>query len=265
MNYTMKQTLLTILVLLFLQSIEAQKETQKFSLGVQSGVNFTYNMLPENDYLEGDLFLGNSLGVVARNYLTRYKQKWGPFTNWVNVYLDYGLMYHYRGYNYQAGNSSVLREKIRASLPVILVLRADNKYGTRKWKRKQRYLLVRTGVQLDFNFSPITMASVNTPNFSIQEFNNLGRTNLYYTGGFGLQQYAKNNASFAYVGLSYYASVGRNVNGTFDIVDNGTFAVRDQLTFRRLGSYFSLDCQYFFDLKKRVKIEDRTIYNPRYL
>lgn len=261
----MKQTLLTIFAFFSLQFTQAQKETQKFSLGLQSGVNFTYNMLPENDYLKGDLFLGNSLGVVARSYLTRYKQKWGPFTNWVNVYLDYGLMYHYRGYNYQAGDDSVFREKIRASLPLMLVLRADNKYFSRKWKRNKRYFLVRTGMQLDFNFNPITVASVSTPNFSVQEFNNLGRTNWYYAGGFGLQQYAKNNASFAYVGISYYASVGRNVSGTFDIVDNSTIAVKDQLTFKRLGSYFSLDCQYFFDLKKRVKIEDRTIYNPRYL
>ncbi|MEN0045537.1 MAG: hypothetical protein AAF806_00620 [Bacteroidota bacterium] len=261
----MKQTLLLLLALFFLCSTHAQKETQKFAFGLQSGVNFTYNQLPESDYLQGDLFLGNALGVVARSYLTRYKQKWGPFTNWVNVYVDYGLMYHYRGYNYSAGNSSVLREKIRASLPVMLVLRADNKYFNRNWKRNKRYFIVRNGIQLDFNFNPITAASVSTPNFSVQEFNDLGRTNIYYVGGFGIQQYAKKNASFAYVGISYYASVGQKVSGTFDIIDNNTIAVKDQLTFRRLGSYFSLDCQYFFDLKKRVKIEDRTIYNPRYL
>ncbi|MEM8525085.1 MAG: hypothetical protein AAGG68_10595 [Bacteroidota bacterium] len=261
----MKRILLLIFFFASFQSTYAQKETKKFFLGLQSGVNFTYNQLPESDYVQGDLFLGNSLGVVARSYLTRYKQKWGPFTNWVNVYLDYGLTYHYRGYNYWFESNSVLREKIRASLPVMLVLRADNKYGTRAWKRKKRYVVVRTGMQLDFNFNPTTAASVSTPTFSIQEFSNLGRTNFYYVSGFGLQQYAKKNAAFAYVGISFYASVGRKVSGTFDVLDNATLTVKDQLNFQRLGSYFSLDCQYFFDLKKRVKIEDRTIYSPRYL
>jgi len=261
----MKQILLLLLALFFFQLNHAQKETQKFSLGLQSGVNFTYNLLPENDYIEGDLFLGNSLGIVARNYLTRYKQKWGPFTNWVNVYLDYGLTYHYRGYNYKAGSRSIFREKFRASLPILLVLRADNKYGTIKWKRKKRYIMVRTGVQLDFNFNPTTAASINTPTFSIQEFNSLGRTNLYYVGGFGIQQYAKKTAAFGYVGISFHAAMGRKIGGTFDIIDNNTVAVKNQFEFRRLGSYFSLDCQYFFDLNKRVKIEDRTIYSPRFL
>ncbi|MEL6720839.1 MAG: hypothetical protein AAFO82_05010 [Bacteroidota bacterium] len=259
----MKKVFLFIFAVLILQSANAQKETQKFSLGVQSGVNFTYNMLPENPYVKGDLFLGNSPRVVVRNYLTRYKQRWGPFTNWVNVYLDYGLTYHYRGYNYQAADKSILREKIRASVPVLLVLRADNKYGTVKWRRKKRYVVVRTGIQMDFNFNPLTAASIDTPSFSVQEFSDLGRTNFYYIGGFGIQQYAKNNPSFAYFGISYMASIGQKINGSFDIIDNASISLKDQLSFRRLGSYFSLDCQYFFDLSKRIKIEDRTIYNPR--
>ncbi|MEM9888022.1 MAG: hypothetical protein AAF849_19155 [Bacteroidota bacterium] len=256
--------LLTICISYF--SLQAQKEEIPFQMGIQSGVNVTSGTLSESEWVEGDLFLGNSIGMLGRSYLTRYKQRWGGLSNWVNVYLDYGLLYHYRGFNYLLDGNSIHREKFRMTVPLMLTLRADNKYlWAKKWRKKKRYQIVRTGLEFDFNFNRAQEQNFELGRFSVNEYYELKQLIPYLVVGVGIQQYAQNNPSFGFVGISFHTGIGgQNVIGNINVTELNT-TQKEQISFSRLGSYFSLDCQYFIFPQKKIKVSNQIIHNPRYL
>ncbi|MEM0991831.1 MAG: hypothetical protein AAGI49_02300 [Bacteroidota bacterium] len=262
----MKRSQFTLLLLFSCLLLQAQKEKVPFQIGIQSGVNFTRGTLPESDRIKGDLFLGNSIGVLARSYWTRYKHRWGGLSNWVNVYFDYGIFYHYRGFNYLLGETSIHREQLRMTVPLMLSLRADNKYAwTKKWRQKKRYEIVRAGLEFDFNFQQTAEQNFETTRFFVNEYSELKPIIPYLVLGFGVQQYAKNSPAFGFVGISFHTGIGgQNLVGNINLTDIATNE-SEQISFNRLGSYFSIDCQYFIFSQKNERVSKQIIHNPRYL
>lgn len=233
------------------------QERPKWSFGVETGINISPAGFQEVDWLEGNGLLRYSAGVLFRRDLNKnFKFNWGGLSTRIHLFLDTGLNFAAKGYDYNAGQFSNFKDQFAVELPLLLVMKEGHNAITWSWRKKQLHAFTKIGLKLSFSPQQLVQFSdteVNLNN-SINETAIIGGWNILYHYEIGILKQPKGGAASS---LSFGVNLGLLPTARGEIEWMQDASLQKQ-SFERRGSYFSLNWNYFFS--KNHKKPPKTIH-----
>ena len=262
---------LLFLCLFFTTSLFCQRDN--FAIGFQAGNNISQTVVItefDNSPLRGDYFIGSSFGLVARNKLFSYKWEWGGFNQKFHVYLEYGAIASYGGYNYRFEEQITFQEQLTYTIPLLFIIRpVFPKYWYKSFKKKRIYPIVKSGLSFSkmaaqHNRNKYTFGEAEL----VEDIQVNPNINMAFVGALGFQKEFK-NGRILYIGFSAHTPLVARAKGTVTV---NSPQINEIANLSKQGNIYSIDLQYFIGKRtspKRRKKKwgklPKIIYNPRYL
>ncbi len=254
-----------LVICLSLLSFLLQAQNSGLRWGFQSGNTIGFIPLPDHDLVQSDWFLGNSIGVTSRINLGQFKFRWASFSGRPNLLLDLGIIHAHRGYGYQITGQSWPKGYNYLVVPVLLIIKPEQRYFYRKWRKNKIFWNTKVGLQ--FNHHPALkharrLVQMATNAEGTESAIQLRSLSMQFVGGLGLE---KTNAKggMGYFGISFHSGLA-NILQSSILPDKSRPDEQVGLIWR--GSHFSLDLQYYPGKWPRLtNRKPRIIHNPRHL
>ncbi|MCB0640239.1 MAG: hypothetical protein KDC44_01305, partial [Phaeodactylibacter sp.] len=244
MTFLQRQFLLFALV-----AFPSLSPAQSLRLGLQSGLTLS------NAYYQGgpsdfdpSALLRTRFGLNMRQPLKKsFKFAWAKFNSKSKVYLDYGVHFNFSGRFFELDDDRWTAETPAFEVPLILTFQVANSWWANRHRRNP-YAPV-WGAQLGLKWSNGWTRPQSGPLLNAEGVQRASmqvdlarRNNLLLVAGPGVFRETPTGAQ-VYIGLNANFGLLPQLEGTIDWSASGLAATTDV---KSLGSYYSLDLQYFF-------------------